>query len=127
MESVLSSKLPPASFNRQFIECVGGRQLSLVQQAKDSNAVRRPHIYLSIGNHGWNKFIIGKMVAVIRRLVTVVQLGRQVRRVVGVQSPRAPLIFDGPHDPILRSVRAYAGGGSGVGKTSGRLAGRSRR
>src|SRR5713226_9082773 len=67
------------------------------------------------------------MVAAVRRLVAVVQLARQVRRVVSMQYASAPLIFDGPHDAILRSVRAYARGGSRIGKAGDRLAGWSRR
>src|ERR1700727_3580812 len=67
------------------------------------------------------------MITAVRSLVAVVQLTGQVRRVIGVQYSRTTLIFDGPHNPILRSVRAYARSGARIGKTSGRLTRRSRR
>src|ERR1700760_2223295 len=67
------------------------------------------------------------MVAAVRRLVAVIQLGGQVRRVVGVQYSRAILGFDRPYDPILRSIGTDARGGAGIGKAGDGFTRRSRR
>ncbi len=80
----------------------------LVQEAKDSHAVGRSDVHLPIGNHGRNELIVGKMVATVRRLIAVVQLGRDVGCVVGMQDPGAILVLNRPHDAILCPVRFHA-------------------
>ncbi len=80
-----------------------------MQEPENSNGVIRSDIHLPIGNHGRDEFSVGERIAIVRRLTAVVQPGREVRRVKGVQDPDAILVRDGPHDAILRPFELALG------------------
>ncbi len=75
-----------------------------MQETEHDDAIRRTDIDAAVGDHGRDEFVVGEDVAGVRRLIAIVKLRGEVRRVVGVQDAGAILIFYGPHDGIQDAV-----------------------
>jgi len=68
----------------------------LLQQTENHDAVGRADINFSVSDHRRNEFVARKLIAVIRGLIAVVQLGRKVGGIVRVKHSCAAILH-GPY------------------------------
>ena len=76
---------------------------SLQQQAKHGHAVGRANIDSSIRDNRRDEFVARELVAAVSGLVGVVELGRQIRGIVGVQDSCTP-VFNRPYNAVGNAV-----------------------
>ena len=78
--------------------------IGLVQQPKDRDRIGRAHEYFAIGDHRRDVLVAGaELIAIGRRLIAVVQLMREIGRIISVQHGRSRILVS-PHNGVGRSV-----------------------
>lgn len=79
-----------------------------LEQAEYRNTLRCADVNPSVSDHWGDEFIVGEVVTRISGLIGIVELIREVRRVVSVKDGRAA-IFDDPNNAIACSAGGNAG------------------
>ena len=95
--------------------------LALVQESEHSDSIRRSYVNLPIDYHGRYEFVSDtELVSPTGCFITVVQLGRQIFGVVGVQN-RGGCVLRDPENGVAIAVRRNAGSCPWIGESVGGL------
>ena len=77
----------------------------LFQQTESCHAIVRPHVDLAVDDGGRAEMAgVSELIALVGRLVGVVELARQISGVVSMQHGR-PTVFNRPNDAIAYAIR----------------------